>query len=327
MAYDTVEKCTAPSEGNGDWNILYWILGTICMPVAVPLVLINLWRRSLVAKQRKCLPGKVVLITGASSGLGEALAHVFYKAGCKVILAARRLNELERVKKDLMALEVVGTAYPPTVMSLDLAELNAIPKFANDAIAIHNGIDILINNGGISVRAEAISTALDVDLKVMTVNYFGTVALTKAVLPSMVKKQTGHICFISSVQGKIALPYRSAYSASKHALQAFSDSLRAEVASKRLKVTCFSPGYIKTQLSVNALTASGQKHGKMDKATSKGMSAEECAASILKSLLGNEKDVIISDLQAKVGFWLRFICPPLYFWIMEKRALSTVKEE
>lgn len=139
--------------------------------------------------------------------------------------------------------------------------MNAIPSFANKAVAVHNGIDILINNGGISVRAEAISTGLDVDLKVMTVNYFGTVALTKAVIPSMVKRQTGHVCFISSVQGKIALPYRSAYSSSKHALQAFSDSLRAEVASKGLKVTCISPGYIKTQLSINALTATGEQHG------------------------------------------------------------------
>lgn len=155
----------------------------------------------------------------------------------------------------------MGPAYPPTVLPLDLAELNAIPAFATKAINIYNGIDILINNGGISVRADALTTALDVDLKVMTVNYFGAVALTKAILPSMVKRHKGHICFISSVQGKFALPYRSAYSASKHAVQAFSDSLRAEVASKGLKVTCISPGYIKTQLSLNALTSTGEKHG------------------------------------------------------------------
>lgn len=155
----------------------------------------------------------------------------------------------------------MGPAYPPSVLPLDLAELNAIPAVASKAINIYNGIDILINNGGISVRAEALTTTLDVDLKVMTVNYFGSVALTKAILPSMVTRRKGHICFISSVQGKFALPYRSAYSASKHALQAFSDSLRAEVAAKGLKVTCISPGYIKTQLSVNALTATGEQHG------------------------------------------------------------------
>lgn len=125
---------------------------------------------------------------------------------------------------------------------MDLAELNAIPRFAEKAISIHGGVDILINNGGISVRANIINTALDVDLKIMTVNYFGSVALTKAILPSMVKRQIGHVCFISSVQGKFALPHRSAYSASKHALQAFADSLRAEVSNKNITVTCISPG-------------------------------------------------------------------------------------
>ncbi|KAM7364337.1 dehydrogenase/reductase SDR family protein 7-like [Cochliomyia hominivorax] len=325
MTYGAEGKCSAPAASS-DWNILYWILGTICMPVALPLVFFNIWRRSLIAKERKRLPGKVVLITGASSGLGEALAHAFYKAGCKVILAARRVEELERVKKELLSLEVVGPAYPPTILPLDLAELNAIPSIATKAINIYNGIDILINNGGISVRADALTTALDVDLKVMTVNYFGSVALTKAILPSMVKRHKGHICFISSVQGKFALPYRSAYSASKHAIQAFSDSLRAEVASKGLKVTCISPGYIKTQLSVNALTSSGQKHGKMDATTAKGMSADVCAKHILESLLNEESDVLICDLQARVGYWLRFVCPPLYYWVMEKRALKLQNE-
>lgn len=132
---------------------------------------------------------------------------------------------------------------------------------AQQALSIHNGIDILINNGGISVRANALDASLDIDLKVMTVNYFGTVALTKSIAKSMIHRGNGHVVFISSVQGKIALPQRSAYSASKHALQAFADSLRAEVAAKGVKVTCISPGYIQTQLSMNALTANGEKYG------------------------------------------------------------------
>lgn len=151
--------------------------------------------------------------------------------------------------------------YPPVIVLLDLADLKSIKTVAQQAIGIHNGIDILINNGGISVRADALDASLDVDLKVMTVNYFGTVALTKHVATSMSHRGCGHIVFISSVQGKIALPQRSAYSASKHALQAFADSLRAEVASRGLKVTCISPGYVRTQLSINALTASGESYG------------------------------------------------------------------
>lgn len=122
-------------------------------------------------------------------------------------------------------------------------------------------IDILINNGGISVRSDIMSTAMDVDIKVMLVNYFGTVGMTKAVLPSMIKRKEGRIVCVSSVQGKFAIPYRSSYTASKHALQAFCDSLRAEMDEHNVQVTIASPGYINTSMSINALTGSGKAHG------------------------------------------------------------------
>ncbi|EDX14885.1 dehydrogenase/reductase SDR family protein 7-like [Drosophila simulans] len=322
MKVQDMDKC-APSS---DWNVLYWVLGTILMPVALPLAIINIWQRFQAQKYRNQLPGKVVLITGASSGLGESLAHVFYRAGCRVILAARRTQELERVKKDLLALDV-DPAYPPTVLSLDLAELNSIPEFVTRVLAVYNQVDILINNGGISVRADVASTAVDVDLKVMVVNYFGSVALTKALLPSMVKRGSGHICFISSVQGKFAIPQRAAYSASKHAVQAFADSLRAEVANKNINVSCVSPGYIRTQLSLNALTGSGSSYGKMDETTAKGMSPDKLAERILQCILRKEPDIIVSDVQAKIAYYLRHLCPSLYFWIMAKRAVKLEKAE
>nr|XP_016937443.1 dehydrogenase/reductase SDR family protein 7-like [Drosophila suzukii] len=322
MKVQDLDKC-APSS---DWNVLYWVLGTILMPVALPLALFNIWQRFRAQKFRNQLPGKVVLVTGASSGLGESLAHVFYRAGCRVILAARRTQELERVKKDLLALDV-DPAYPPTVLALDLAELNSIPEFVTNVLAVYNQVDILINNGGISVRADVASTAVDVDLKVMVVNYFGSVALTKALLPSMVKRGSGHICFISSVQGKFAIPQRAAYSASKHAMQAFADSLRAEVANKNINVSCVSPGYIRTQLSLNALTGSGSSYGKMDDTTAKGMSPDKLADRILQCILRKEPDIIVSDLQAKIAYYLRHLCPSLYFWIMAKRALKLEKAE
>ncbi|XP_034488455.1 dehydrogenase/reductase SDR family protein 7-like [Drosophila innubila] len=320
MKLQEMEKC-APTS---DWNVLYWVLGSILMPVALPLAIINLWQRFRAQKYRNQLPGKVVLITGASSGLGESLAHVFYRAGCKVILAARRVQELERVKKDLLALDV-QPAYPPTVLALDLSELNSIPDFVTRALAVYNQVDILINNGGISVRADVASTAVDVDLKVMVVNYFGSVALTKALLPSMIKRQIGHICFISSVQGKFAIPQRAAYSASKHAMQAFADALRAEVASKNINVSCISPGYVQTQLSMNALTGSGNNYGKMDEATAKGMSPQKLSERILQCILCKEPDIIVSDFQAKIAYYLRHLLPSVFFWIMAKRALKLEK--
>lgn len=255
---------------------------------------------------------QVVVITGASSGLGEALAHNFYVAGCKVVLAARRREELERVRTDLLEIHSVSDVkvasetstlswhsfhsisslpvqpmptHPPIVLPLDLTDLNSMPEKVAEVEKIFGYIDILINNGGVSVRSDVLSTAMDVDIKVMLVNYFGSVALTKgasksfffsftifclnfefdfffpAALPTMLKRKEGRIVCVSSVQGKFSLPHRSAYSASKHAMQAFCDSLRAEVAEHNVKVLCVSPGYINTALSLNALTGSGRNYG------------------------------------------------------------------
>ncbi|XP_037944462.1 dehydrogenase/reductase SDR family protein 7-like [Teleopsis dalmanni] len=147
-----------------------------------------------------------------------------------------------------------------------------------------------------------------------------------AILPSMVKRHNGQVCFISSVQGKFSIPHRSAYAASKHALQAFTDSLRAEVSNKGIKVTCVSPGYIRTQLSINALTSSGNTYGKMDKTTATGMLPEKMAEHILNAILHHDKDIIVCDWQAKAAYYLRTLFPSLYFWLMERRAQKLERE-
>ena len=161
---------------------------------------------------------------------------------------------------------------------------------------------------------------MDVDIKVMLVNYFGTIALTKAALPSMIRRKEGRIVFVGSVQGKFAIPHRSAYTASKHALQAFSDSLRSEMDEHNVKVTLVSPGYIKTSLSLNALTGSGKQYGVLDPTTEYGYTTEYVSKQILKGILRDEKDMIIAPITPNLAIWLRFICPSLYFWIMAKRA-------
>lgn len=195
-----------------------------------------------------------------------------------------------------------------------------MPEKIKHVIDIFGHIDILVNNGGISVRSDVIDTNIDVFIKIMHVNYFGTVALTKAVLSSMIKRKEGQIICVGSVQGKFGLPQRSAYSASKHALQAFCDSLRAEMAENNIKVTLFSPGYIKTSLSLNALTGSGAAHGKMDDAIASGADRFDVAADILRSVLSGDKDVILAPIAPRLAYYIRFLCPPIYFWIMEQRA-------
>lgn len=135
----------------------------------------------------------------------------------------------------------------------------------------------------------------------------------------MTKRNSGHVVFVSSIQGLIAIPERSAYSASKHALQAFADSLRAEVACHNVLVTVVSPGYIKTQLSVNALTGSGNAHGQMDSATEKGYTPELVAEKISKAVVEKKKEVVISTIVPKLAIYLRKFFPSLYFFIMARR--------
>lgn len=227
-------------------------------------------------------------------------------------------------------------------MPLDLADLNSLPEKVAKILQIFGHVDILVNNGGISVRSDVVSAAIDVDIKVMMVNYFGSVAMTKAVLPSMQQRGEGKIVYISSVQGKFAIPFRSAYAASKHALSAFTDSLRAEVHKDGIKVLTVSPGYINTAISLNALTSSGQSYGGMsaghndckmilniffyfpvtDPATATGVSPERASEDILKAVLADEKDVVLAPLYIKAVSVMRVLVPSAYFWVMQKRALK-----
>lgn len=208
----------------------------------------------------------------------------------------------------------------PDVLQLDLADLTSIPKKAKEALDIHGRIDVLINSGGISHRGEAVETSVEVDVKLMMVNYFGHVVLTKAILPSMLEAREGCIVAISSVQGKIGLPFRSAYAASKHATQAFFDSLLSEVAHRDVHVCVVSPGYIRTNLSLNALTGSGAAYGVMDEATATGMSPEDVADAVLEAVVHRRTDVVVSSLVPRMVMMVRVLLPWLFFAIMKSRA-------
>ncbi|CAB3363121.1 Hypothetical predicted protein [Cloeon dipterum] len=288
------------------------------------------------------LQNKVVLITGASSGIGEALAHSFYRAGCQVVLAARRESELQRVREDLIHSHETGPTHLPVILPLDVSELNEIPQKIESLLAIHKKVDILLSCAGISSRGAVVDGSVDVDIKVMLINYFGHVALTKALLPHMIREQSGHIVAVSSIQGKIAVPhrlellsmrqtireltackiFRASYSASKHALQAFSDSLRAEVASQGIKVSVVSPGYVKTNISLNALNSDGQPHQVMDENTAKGMSPEYVADRILEAVALETKEVEIAPFIHRFAIILRVLTPDLFAFLLRKRAES-----
>ena len=195
--------------------------------------------------------GKMVWLTGASSGIGEAVAYALAARGARLILSARRVEKLQAVQ--------AACARPDRhrILPLDLADPASLAAAVPQALAHGGAIDVLINNGGISQRAQAVETDLAVDRRIMEVNYFGTIALAKAVLPSMLERGAGHIAVVSSLMGKFSTPRRSAYAASKHALHGFFDALRAEVHHAGVRVTLICPGYVRTDISRHALTADG----------------------------------------------------------------------
>ena len=260
--------------------------------------------------------GKNIWITGASSGIGEALALEWAKHQTTLILSGRNLEKLNQVKSQC---EKAGAQC--LVVNLDLTNTQSILDAVQKVKENHLVIDILVNNGGISQRSYVKETPVEVDRIVMETNFFGAVTLTKAVLPGMLEKRNGHIVVISSVVGKFGFPLRSAYSASKHALQGFFESLRAELTNENIKVTMVSPGRIQTNISINAINKDGQKHGVMDPGQAKGITARNCAKKIIKSVYRRKKDIVIAREELLLVYLRRFI--PTLFYFLASRVKPT----
>lgn len=254
---------------------------------------------------------KVIWITGASSGIGRAAALRFANAGYALILSARDLEALEEVKAQCPTSDHVK------ILGLDLAKSEEMPNKTREAIAMFGKIDILLHNAGISQRSLIKETALSVDRKLMEINFFGTVALTKAILPHFIQNQQGHFGVVSSLVGKFGTPYRSAYAASKHALHGFFDTLRAEHFQDHITVTLICPGFIRTNVSINALTADGSPLNEMDEAQEKGMKPEDCAEEIFKAITRKKEEVLIGGKETYAVYLKRFF-PTLFSKILNK---------
>jgi short-subunit dehydrogenase len=257
---------------------------------------------------------KVVWITGASSGIGEAAVIEFAKLGARLVLSARRENELIRVSK-MCAL----TDDNCLILPFDLNEISIFNLLTEEVIKKFGQIDFLLNNGGFSQRSDAVNTPLDLDRKIMEVNYFANIALSKNVLPYMIKQGNGHIIVISSIAGKFGFYLRSSYSAAKHALHGFYESVRLENEKKGIKITIVCPGKIKTNISINALTEDGNKHNKMDESHKDCMSAEQCAKKIISGIIKNKEELLIGGKELN-AVWIKRFFPNLFSKIIRKQS-------
>ncbi len=257
------------------------------------------------------LENKVVWVTGASSGIGKGIIQALHSKNVKLILSSRRQEALEDVKKKCANQENVK------ILTVDLSQPETLEDKTKEALALFGRVDIVIHSGGISQRSFAMDTDIEVARRLMEVNFFSTIIITKTLLPSMIENGFGHIVPISSLVGKFGTPYRSGYAASKHALHGYYDSLRAELWEKGIMVSIITPGLIKTNVSMNALTEKGEKASVMDAGQAKGMLAEECGKKIVKAIIKEKEEVRIGGKET-IAILIKRYFPKLFSKIIRK---------
>ena len=221
---------------------------------------------------------KIIWITGASSGIGAELAKIYSRRGIKLILSSRNVIALERVKHECYNPENIK------ILPIDLNDFYTAPALVKKAYNFFGRIDILINNAGLSQRSLIVDTQFDVFKKLIEINYLGTVALSRALLPFFLKQGFGHYVVVSSVMGKYGSPFRSGYSAAKHALHGFFDVMRMEHQKDNINVTIICPGFVRTPIAMNSLKGDGSVLGVDDLATRKGLKVEDFARKMVRSV-------------------------------------------
>jgi short-subunit dehydrogenase len=256
---------------------------------------------------------KTVWITGASSGIGKETAlQLASISGIRLILSARSVEKLQGVQKSC-----IEKGAQCEVLPLNLEESDKLTDKAKQALSIFNGVDILVNNGGISQRSSVIETPIENDRKIMEIDYFSSVILTKAILPHMVTQKSGHIVVVSSISGCFGFPLRSAYCAAKHALYGFFESLDIEMRKHGIAVTIVSPGRIQTNISYAALNKDGKAHGRMDEGQANGMPVEICVRKMLRGIRKKKHEILIGNKEVLMVHFYRKI-PALFHAIAGK---------
>lgn len=256
---------------------------------------------------------KTIWITGASSGIGEALAYELASKNCNLILSARNTAALQRVKLNCNSENIA-------LLPFDLVDFDKAKANVEKAISFFGPIDVLINNGGVSQRSLLLETDFEVDKKLIEVDYLGTVALSKALLPHFIEKQSGHFATITSLMGKFGSPYRSGYCGAKHALHGFFDVLRMEHQHDNTKVTLICPGFIQTNVAKNALTSNGSAQNTDDEATKNGMQVSVFAKKMIAAIEAEKFEVYIGGKEVLGVYLKRFFPKFLHSFVLKSKV-------
>lgn len=266
--------------------------------------------------KRQALQGKVIWITGASAGIGAALAEHMAAQGAQVVLSARRVDALESIQARCQS--VSPRQINHLVVPLDVTDSLACDAAYWEILRQTGKVDWLINNAGVSQRSLVLDTSLDVDRRLMELDYFAAINLTRKVLPDMVKRKSGRVVFISSVAALVGTQYRAGYAAAKAALHLWANSLRAEVGDQGVKVNVIFPGFVSTDVSVNALTGDGSALGSMDDAQAHAMTPAQFAAQAVKGLIANKEYLVIGGRKERLAALVSRISPPLLYKMIRR---------
>ncbi len=257
-----------------------------------------------------------IWITGASSGLGEALSIAFAQKGATIVLSGRNEEKLEQVKKQCKKPK------KHFVIPFDISDVEQAKEAYEIAIEKAGKIDWLINNAGVSQRSLIMDTSEAVERQIMEVDYFAQTRLTRLVLPEMIAQGGGKIVMVSSIAGLVGTQYRGAYSAAKAAIHLWANSLRAELYDNGIEVATIFPGFIKTNVSINALTGDGSVQGTMDEATSNGLTATAFAKQVVKALSKDKEYIIVGGRQEKLATRVNRLSPPKLYKLIRQSQVK-----
>lgn len=257
---------------------------------------------------------KVVVVTDALSGLGKECAGVFHRGGARLILCGKSWEKLEELADDLANASDPTVTFPSKLVLLEFGDLDSMPDVISEILECYGCLDVVIFNSSMKVKAPAQSVSLEMDKLLMDNNYFGPATLAKGLLPSMISRRTGHLLLVNSIQGKIAVPFRTAYAASKHAVQAFFDCLRAEVEEYGISVSTINHTFISR--SADHAEASRSLWSLLYTKKPLGVSPNEAATEVVKTLSSKRNEVLIAPSLPKVALYARSLFPDVFFAVM-----------
>ncbi|XP_051988267.1 dehydrogenase/reductase SDR family member 7C-B [Xyrauchen texanus] len=300
-----------------------WLVPTVVLLTAVIFYLYSVILRHLA---KATVRNKVVLITDSLSTLGNECAKLFHTGGARLILCGNNWEKLDSLAQRLTTESNPTITFPPKLVELDFSDMESVPEVVSEILECYGCLDVLIFNSSLKVKAPVQSLSLEIDRTVMDVNFFGPITLAKGVLPSLISRRTGHIVLVNSIQGKLAVPFRATYAASKHAVQAFFDCLRSEVQQYDITVSTVNHTFIKTTTITDEATAKSM-WTTFTQQTSLGVNPEEMANELMKTLSSKKKEILMARSISKAAIYARSLFPNLFFAIMAAGVRNAAAEE